>query len=120
MGAPRRAGHTKGHGCVPGGSAQAKAFIQEQQREEEYERQLRGEPDPSEAAGPEEDKTRSDAWIELQQGDTALGRLTSRLFDEYAPQACHNFRTCSTSTPGGLVALSISTGFLSFRAAPRR
>lgn len=102
MGAPRRAGHTKGHGTVAGGSAQAQAFIAEQQREEEYERQLRGEPDPAEEAAVDDGKARNDAWLELQQGDTNLGRLTFRLFDEYAPQASHNFRTLCKGTEEGL------------------
>jgi len=103
MGAPRRAGHTKGHGCKEGGSSQAKAFIAEQQREEEYERQVRGEPDPNEDLTKDDNpNARNDAWIELQHGDTKLGRLTFRLFDEYAARACHNFRTLCKGTADGL------------------
>ena len=88
MGAPRRAGHTKGHGCVPGGSNNALEFLRQQNEEDEYERKLRGEPSQKEIQALQKRKKPAfqNVYLELEHDGTKLGRLVFRLYDEYAPQ----------------------------------
>jgi len=53
--------------------------------------------------GPSEYQLRNHVFLTLQHGDSPLGRLVFKLYDEYAPQACHNFRSiCEQKNDFGL------------------
>lgn len=104
MGAPRREAHTKGHGCVAGGSSQAQQFIAEQKAEEELERAIEEHLTGAEAK--KKKKTKRNplyqlVYLEFSHSGTSLGRCNFRLYDEYYPQACDNFRRiCEGKTRG--------------------